>query len=123
MTRFQQEYSGELGEFWKKEAEKELQEIRKELETGKITIDSNGVARNCIGRVLMSDMREKLSYVTDKFSVEATAKACDEENKKVIAEYRKNYKGPSEEEMFEMRAAFGAGATIVDIFTGDEIHL
>ena len=32
--------------------------------------------------------------------------------------YRKNYKGPSEEEMFEMRAAFGPGAILVNVLTG-----
>ena len=35
-----------------------------------------------------------------------------------IENYRKNYKGPGEEEMFEARAAFGAGARVVNVFTG-----
>lgn len=35
-----------------------------------------------------------------------------------IENYRKNYRGPSEEEMLEARAAFGAGARVVNIFTG-----
>lgn len=34
--------------------------------------------------------------------------------------YRRNYKGPSEEELFEMRAAFGAGARVVNALTGHE---
>ena len=34
--------------------------------------------------------------------------------------YRRNYKGPSEEELFEMRAAFGAGARVVNAITGHE---
>ena len=32
-------------------------------------------------------------------------------------------RGYSEEEMFEMRAAFGPGETVVDIFTGETIVL
>jgi hypothetical protein len=35
-----------------------------------------------------------------------------------IENYRKNYKGPSQEEMFEARAAFGAGARVYNVFTG-----
>ena len=56
MTRFEKELSGALGAYWKKSAEEELQKVREELEQGLITIDENGVARNRIGRVLMSDM-------------------------------------------------------------------
>lgn len=66
MTRFQRELSGELGEFWKKEAEKQLDKVRAELAEGKISIDAEGVARNCIGRVLMDDLLEQLGIATDK---------------------------------------------------------
>lgn len=120
MTRFEMELSGKLGDYWKRNAEKELADIAEELRSGEITIDSNGVARNCIGRVLMSDMLEKLMHVTDKVNAEATQKARDAEVEKSISEYRermKNHK-PSAEELFEMRAAFGPGAKVVDVFTG-----
>ncbi len=123
MTRFQKELSGQLGEFWRKDAEKELDKVRAELESGEITIDENGVARNCIGRVLMSDMLEKLSYITDKVNVENTKAARAEEVSRELEEYRRNYKGPSEEELHEMRAAFGAGTEVVDVITGQKIRL
>ena len=42
------------------------------------------------------------------------------EDRIAIEAYRKNYKGPSEEEMLEMRAEFGAGAKIVNVLTGHE---
>ena len=45
------------------------------------------------------------------------------EDAEAIAQYRKNYRGPSEEDLFEMRAAFGAGATVVDVLTGREYTL
>lgn len=123
MTRFERELSGALGAYWKNSAEKELEEIRKELAEGKITIDENGVARNCIGRVLMSDMLEKLTYVTDEVDEEATKAARDEEVTRSLAEYRRNAKPASEEELSEMRAAFGEGQTIVNILTGERITL
>ena len=123
MTRFERELSGELGAFWKKDAEKELARVKADLEAGKITIDENGVARNCIGRVLMDDMLEKLLHITDKASAEATRAARAAETAAFLEEYRKNYEGPTEEEKAEMRAAFGEGETVVDIITGQRISL
>ena len=40
------------------------------------------------------------------------------EDRQSIEAYRKNYRGPSQEEMFEMRAAFGSGAKVVNVLTG-----
>lgn len=123
MTRFQKELSGELGAYWEKEAQKELERVKADLQAGKITIE-NGVARNCIGRVLMSDMLEKLAMVTDKASVEATtAAARDKEVSESLAEYRKNARPVSEEERMEMQAAFGKGTTVVNILTGEKTEL
>ena len=122
-SRFQQEYSGILGEFWKAHAEKELEELRQDLANGDITIDENGVARNKIGRAVMSDLLEKLLIVTDDIDEEATKAAREAELAAFTAEYKKNYTGPSEEEIAEMRAAFGPGQTIVNIITGTIITL
>ena len=123
MTRFQRELNGELGAYWKREAEKELERVKTDLQAGKITIDENGVARNCIGRVLMSDMLEKLVMVTDKASVEATTAAREQEVEESFAEYRKNTRPATEEERMEMRATFGKGTTVVNVLTGEEIKL
>ena len=123
MTRFERELSGALGAYWKNSAEKELEEIRAELEAGKITIDEQGVARNCIGRVLMSDMLEKLTYVTDRVNTEATKAAREAEVEKSLAEYRRNAKPATSEEMAEMRAAFGEGTKVVNILTGRSYSL
>ena len=123
MTRFERELSGALGAYWKTSAEKELEKIREELEQGLITIDENGVARNRIGKVLMSDMLEKLTYITDAVDAEATAAARDEEVSQTLAAYRANAKPASEEEKNEMRAAFGKGQTVVNILTGERITL
>lgn len=124
-SRFAKELSGELGEFWQKRANESLVKIKSELESGQITIDENGVAYNCIGRVVVSDVLEMLTYVTDRVNVEATKKASDEETSRWAAEYRKAMANhvPDEEEIAEMRAAFGAGATVVDVITGKQIQL
>lgn len=123
MTRFERELSGALGPYWKTSAEKELEKIRDELEKGLITIDGDGIARNRIGRVLMSDMLEKVTYVTDAVNVEATKKAREVETAKAIEEYRRNARPATEEELSEMRAAFGEGETVVDILTGKTYRL
>lgn len=123
MTRFQQELSGSLGTFWKKEAEKELAKTRADLDSGRITIDSNGVARNCIGRILMADQMEKLLMVTDKADTAATAAARQAETDRSLAAYRAAKRQHSAEEIAEMRAAFGPGITVVDAITGERIAL
>ena len=123
MTRLQRELSGSLGVFWKSFAEKELEQIRADFETGKITVDENGVARNRIGRILMSDLLEKLTYITDKVDVEATKAAREAETDAFLESYRKANNRRSAEELSEMRAAFGTGTTVVDIITGERIRL
>ena len=76
-----------------------------------------------IGRVLMSDMLEKLTYITDAVDAEATTKAREEETAKALEEYRKNARPATEEELDETRAAFGKGKTVVNIITGQKYHL
>ena len=123
MTRFEKELSGALGAYWEKEAKKELERVKKDLDEGKITIDENGIARNCIGRTLHDDMLEKVAMVSDKVNIEATRAARDEETAKVIDSYRASYKGVSHEEMSEMVAVFGTGTTVVNILMGTRITL
>ena len=123
MTRFERELSGALGAFWKKEAEKELARIEKDLESGKITIDEKGIARNSIGRILMSDLAEKVSYITDRIDLEATKEARSEAVSQELTALKNNARPATEEEKDEMRAAFGKGQTVVNILTGERINL
>ena len=123
MTRFQRELSGNLGAFWKAEAEKELARVKADLEAGKITIDEQGVARNCIGRVLMDDLLEKVALLTDKVDTEATRAANSDETAESLKQYRESKKGHTAENLAEMRATFGEGRTVVDIITGEKITL
>ena len=125
MTRFEKELSGNLGAYWKASAEKELERVRADFEAGKITVDENGVARNCIGRILMDDMLEKLTYITGEADAEATRAAREEETATFFEGYRKANRNRrrSAEELHEMRAAFGTGTTVVDIITGERVRL
>ena len=123
MTRFARELSGSLGTYRKASAEKELDEVRADFEAGRITVDENGVARNRIGRILMSDLLEKLTYITDKVDVEATKAAREAETDAFLESYRKANHRRSNEELNEMRATFGTGTTVVDIITGERIRL
>lgn len=122
-TRFQRELSGELGAFWQQHAKDELAKVKADLDSGEITIDEAGVARNCIGRALMDDLLEKLVLVTDKADSAATRAAREAEVQADLESYRASRKAPSGEELAEMRAAFGEGAKVVDVITGEEIQL
>jgi hypothetical protein len=122
---FQNALAGDLGAWQQKACIEELEEVKRDLIAGRITIDRGGVARNKVGRALMTDMLEKLAYVADRVDVEATNNARYDENARDIAAYRKSRRahGYSAEELFEMRAAFGEGTTVVDILTGESIAL
>lgn len=121
MTRFFKEISGQLGEYWKVEAQKELNRIQKEIDNGEITFDVYGVARNSIGRVVMSDLAEKIAYVTDKINLINTRNARDKE----VAEELKNYNDNiTNELLYEMKAAFGnTEKYVVNVITGEKIFL
>ena len=118
-----QEISGELGEFWKRSAEKELAKAQADLDSGAITIDQYGVARNCIGRVLMDDMLEKVMMLTDKVSKAATQAARAAETEAVLEACRKRQSPPDAEELAEMRAVFGEGTVVADVITRKKIQL
>lgn len=122
-TRFQRELSGDLGAFWQQQAEAELERVKADLDSGEITIDEAGVARNCIGRALMDDLLEKLLLVTDKADSAATRAAREAEVQADLESYRAARKAPSAAELAEIRAAFGAGTKVVDIISGEEILL
>ncbi len=123
MTRFQRELSGQLGAFWQKHAEEQLAQVKADLDSGEITIDEAGVARNCIGRVLMDDLLEMVEMVTDKANRAATQAAREIEVEEALAEYRAAWSPPSGERLAEMRAVFGEGATVVDVLAGETIQL
>ena len=73
------------------------------------------------GNYLPADVVEKLTFAgADFFSAEATAKKREAQTAEFLANYRHEV---TEEERSEMRAAFGPGATVVDIISGKRIRL
>ena len=123
MTRFQQEISGALGQWWKEQAEKELEDAVRKADADAIVEPEGAIKWVKSGNYLMDDFCEMLEYAGYPFSREATAKSRDIQNSKFIEEYKKNYTGPSEEELFEMRAAFGDNRTVIGVITGNVIEL
>ena len=123
-SRFQQEYDGDLGDFWYRHAREEIQKMQKHADAGDILLDENGGAYwRSSGHYLPSDCVEKLFYTDFEFDPDATDIGRRAETSRFINEYRKNYTGPSDEELAEMRAEFGRGQTVVDVITGKRIKL
>lgn len=105
---------------WAKET---IAHVKSDMARGDITVDSDGVVRNCIGRCLMDDLLAVAVYVDSSISVENTQRARNIEDEAFLSEYRKMRatKGYSEEEMAEIANAFG-NSTVVDVITGKRIH-
>lgn len=125
MTRFQKEISGEFGEWWKKNAEREVSEALNRVKTDAIVEEDGAIRWISSGNYISDDYCEKLEYGGYNFSREATKIKNDKQQSKFVEEYSermKNYK-PSEEEFYEMKCAFGEGAEIIDIITGQKIFL
>lgn len=61
-----------------------------------------------------------LWHATGKpFRYAASMLALERETARFLAEYRRNYTGPSDEDRAEARAAMGEGADVVNVLTGD----
>ena len=122
MTRFKMELSGVLGEFWKNHAEEELRQVKSDLDSCNIIIDGDGVARNRIGRALADDMLEMVELVApDCVNVSATRATRAAEMREALKSYASRQL--SDEEMHEMRSAFGAGTTVADVLSGKRYAL
>ncbi len=123
MTRFEREISGSLGAFWKKNAEEEVKKAVAQAEKD-ATVEVDGAIRwNSNGRYLMDDFCEKLEYAGYPFSRKVTAEKREAQVEEELAEYRRNRKGFSAEELAEARAAFGEGTTVVNVLTGEKTKL
>ena len=76
---------------------------------------------HCVPR----DVAELAIYIGLPVDMDKHEKARDEETERFLASYRKQQKNRkrTQEELFEMRAAFGIGETVIDIITGERITL
>lgn len=123
---FNLELDGKFGQWRQQSAVEQIKEMEEDYENGKFTI-KNGAAIwkcgnylpvNCLAAVLNS----KYGYLID---VDEHERLLDEQQSESIRKYKEQMKNHvySEEELFEMRAAFGAGTVITDVLTGQDIAL
>lgn len=124
---FKNQWDGLLGDFWYKDARKEVERLYNERDN--MIIEEDGAVRwKSNGNYLPDDCMEKLEYapvdLSSKISREATKIKREIQDKESIEEYRKQMENHeyTAEELGEMRNAFGAGSTVVNVFTGDVIH-
>lgn len=117
-TRFMRELNGEFGEYWLKTAWKEIGEAMR-LFTTSVDVSADGVVTwKSNGAVIMDDMAEKMEVAGCNFNRANTAKAREIECAKELKQYIAKDHEPTAEEIYEMRAAFGAGAVVENLFTG-----
>lgn len=86
--------------------------------------DDEGVWRwKSSNNVPFEDMLE--CWGLDSETMQKCIEARKKDTSKVIADYRKQMENhePSDEEMYEMRAAFGEGEEVVNVITGQKIQL
>lgn len=125
MTRFQMEISGKLGDWWKKNAENEVIKAMKYAAENALVEEDGAILWKSSYNYLPDDYCEKLEYGGYNFSREATKIKREIQSNKFIEEYRESMKNHvySEEELYEMRSAFGKGSCVVDIITNKKIYL
>lgn len=86
--------------------------------------DIDGIYRwKSNNHIPFNDMLETWGLSKDEIQKHEEARNKDTDS--FLSEYRKQMKNhvPSNEEMYEMRAAFGEGTTIVNVITGKKIKL
>jgi len=96
---------------------KEISKKIDQFETDASVVD--GVVRwNSNNRVPPLEFLELWNHLGKDFDFEKSKKVSDVETDAFLAEYRRNYRGPSAEEMVEMRANFEPGTTMINAITG-----
>lgn len=127
MTRFESEISGQLGEFWVKEAQKKIEKIENDIESGQCILENGTAKWKSNGRYIPKDCLEYVlhSKYASQIDVDVHNTALSDQNSKCIEDYRKKMENHvyTEEELGEMRNAFGEGKVIVDVITGRKIKL
>lgn len=123
MTRFQREISGELGAYWQKAAIEESENAVAKANRDAVVEADGAIRWISNGNYIPDDFCEKLEYQGYDFDREATRIAREKQTSEFLEEYRQNQRPETEEELQEMRSAFGTGTVVVDIITGREIAL
>lgn len=120
--RLVREYLGLCGVGCEKEATKDLERhltsMTIENNTPRWTSSGNGIPEEILALLFVAGKITETQFNNGNAYRQ-------EQNKKAIAEYIKQQENHeySDEELFEMRAAFGKGTTVVNAFTGKKITL
>jgi transcriptional regulator with XRE-family HTH domain len=90
-------------------------------------LDQNQVVRwESNNQVPFADMLSKIAMAFPEVTpqvIKESIKTREAEVAKAIGRYQSVDHEPSAEELFEMRAAFGEGETVVNVFTGRKTRL
>lgn len=91
-------------------------------------IDGEGIVRWISnGNIPFDDILEKFQYEgrISAFNLEISSLTRANETASFLMSYREQMKNhvPDEEEMYEMRSAFGEGTTVVNVITGNKVTL
>lgn len=124
-TRFEQEYFGLLGDYWKLQAEESIKKSMKDAESNAEVDKDGAISWKSNGQYLMDDICEILEFGGYQFSREETKRKREEQVEYQIRMYRegqnKNKRTYSKEIIKELESSFEKGTKVVDILTGESI--
>lgn len=100
------------------EAKREIEYIRTKREGEDFTIRAGVMRWTSNGSIVPEECAEAAAYIGLPVDTAKHATARDADTRRFLAEYRRNYTGPSREERMEARAAFGPGVELVNAITG-----
>lgn len=123
---FNLELDGRFGQWRQKDAVEQIKEMEEQYEKHDFTIENGAAMWEC-GNYLPMDclaavINGKYGYLID---VDKHERLLDEQQSESIRRYKERMENHvySEEELYEMRAAFGDGVEVVDVITGNKIRL
>lgn len=123
---FNMELDGKFGQWRQQSAVEQIKEMEERYEKHEFTVENGAAMWEC-GNYLPMDclaavINGKYGYLID---VDEHERLLDEQQSESIRRYKDRMKNHvySEEELYEMRAAFGEGVEVVDALSGNKIRL
>lgn len=123
---FNLELDGKFGKFRQKNAVENITFMEKQYEDREMTVENGVAVWKCGNIVPIGCVAAFLhSKYGDLINIENHEFALDAEAEEVARRYRERMQNHvySEEELFEMKAAFGDGVEVVDVISGNKIRL
>lgn len=117
MSRFQREISGQLGDFWKKNAEEEVIKAVKLANEDSIVETDGAIKWKKSGNYVPDDLCEKLEYAGFNFSREVTNNKREEQNALFFKNYKESKREIDSEQKVEMNANFEKDDIVIDVIT------